>query len=316
MKYRHLGNSGLEVSEIGLGTNNFGGRMDADQAAGVLNAAIDLGINLIDTADIYSHGQSEDYIGRALGDKSGKRESVIIATKFGMDWEDGPHGQGGSRKHIMDSVEGSLQRLQIDYIDLYQFHRPDPNTPIEETLNALDDLVRDGKVRYIGNSNFAAWQIADASWTAAREHLTQFVSAQPEYSMLVREIETEIIPACDRFGLGILPYFPLAMGVLTGKYKRGADVLAGTRLSTMPAARQESRLNDGNFSVIEKLEPWAKDHGHTLLDLAFAWQLATPTISSVIAGASNADQLAQNAAASDWVLSADEKAEVDGLLDG
>ncbi len=315
MKYRHLGNSGLEVSEVGLGTNNFGGRMDAGEAEGVINAAIDLGINLIDTADIYSHGTSEEYIGKVVGDKTGKRESVLIATKFGMQWDDGPHGVGGSRKRITDGIEGSLRRLQTDYIDLFQFHRPDPNTPISETLRALDDLVRDGKVRYIGNSNFSAWQIADASWVATTEHLTQFVSAQPEYSMLVRNIETEIVGACNRYGLGILPFFPLAMGVLTGKYKRGADVPEGTRLSTMPAERRDGRLTTGNFEVIEQLEPWARDHGHSLVELAFAWLLATPEISSVIAGASNPEQLAQNAAACNWALSADEKVEVDGMLE-
>ena len=316
MKYRHLVNSGLEVSEIGLGTNNFGGRMDAGQADSVINAAIDLGINLIDTADIYSHGVSEEYIGRAVGDKTGKRESVLIATKFGMQWDDGPHGVGGSRKRVMDGVEGSLRRLQTDYIDLFQFHRPDPNTPISETLQAMDDLVRDGKVRYIGNSNFAAWQIADASWVATTEHLTQFVSAQPEYSMLVRNIESEIVPACHRYGLGILPFFPLAMGVLTGKYKRGADIPDGTRLAGMPAERRDGRLTDSNFGVIEQLEPWARDRGHSLLELAFAWLLATPEVSSVIAGASNPEQLAQNARACEWVLSSEEKAEVDGMLGG
>ena len=315
MEYRHLGNSGLEVSEIGLGTNNFGGRMDAAQASGVLNAAIDHGVTLIDTANTYSHGLSEDYIGKALGDHSGKRDSAIIATKVGMDWAPGPHGQGGSRKHIMDSCEGSLRRLQTECIDLYQFHRPDSKTPLEETLRAFDDLVAQGKVRYIGNSNFAGWQIAEADWIARTGRLTPFVSAQPEYSMLERSIEAEMLPAARNYGLGILPYFPLAHGFLTGKYQRDTDVPEGTRLALTPAA-QGKRLTDRNFDVIESLGNWVSERGKTLVELAFAWLLAEPQVSSVIAGASSSEQMAQNAAASGWLLSAEEKAELDSILDG
>lgn len=284
--------------------------MDPEASAKVIDAAIDVGINLIDTANIYSHGLSEEYIGRAI---RGKRESVLLATKFGMKWAEGPHGQGGSRKHAMDSVEGSLKRLRTDYIDVYQFHQPDPATPIEETLQALDDLVHQGKVRYIGNSNFAGWQIADAAWVAELNNLTPFVSAQPEYSMLERAVEKEVLPACRRFGLGILPYFPLAHGFLTGKYRRGRDVPKGTRLDLTPNA-QSRRLTEENFDVVDKLEPWAKERGHSLVELAFAWLLAEPQVSSVIAGASTAEQVQQNARAAEWRLSAAEKQEIDALL--
>lgn len=233
MKYRRLGASGLEVSEIGIGTNNFGGRLDADQSATVVHSALDNGINLFDTANIYSHGVSEEYLGKALATR---REQAVVATKFGMQWADGPHGKGGSRKHIMDSVEGSLKRLRTEYIDLYQIHRQDPETPVDETLRALDDVIKSGKVRYIGCSNYDAWRISDAIWTSEHLGLARFVSSQPEYSMIVRDIETDILPACANYGLGILPYFPLAHGFLTGKYKRGQDVPEGTRLALTPAA--------------------------------------------------------------------------------
>ena len=312
MKYRRLGASGLEVSEIGIGTNNFGGRLDAKQSATVVHAALDRGINLFDTADIYSHGVSEEHLGKAL---DGRRQGALIATKFGMLWEEGPHGMGGSRKHIIDSLEGSLKRLKTDYIDLYQIHRQDPETPIEETLRALDDAVRDGKVRYIGCSNYDAWRIADAMWTSEHYGLARFVSAQPEYSMLVRDIEPEILPACSNYGLGILPYFPLAHGFLTGKYRRGEDVPEGTRLALTPAA-QGRRLTDSNFDVLEALGAFVGERGKTLVELAFAWLLAHPTVSSVIAGASNPEQVTQNAAAAEWVLTAKEMAELGRVLEG
>ncbi len=312
MKYRRLGASGLEVSETGIGTNNFGGRMNADQTAAVVHAALDNGINLFDTANMYSHGVSEEYLGKAL---AGRRSDAVIATKFGMFWEEGPNGMGGSRKHIMDSLEGSLKRLGTDHVDLYQIHRQDPDTPIEETLRALDDAVRAGKVRYIGCSNFDAWRIADAIWTSEHYNLARFVSAQPEYSMVVRDIESDILPACENYGLGILPYFPLAHGLLTGKYRRGQDVPEGTRLALTPAA-QERRLTDSNFDLLEHLDRFVAERGKTLVDLAFAWLLAHGAVSSVIAGASNPDQVAQNAAAADWELSSKEMAELDGLLDG
>lgn len=311
MKYRRLGASGLEVSETGIGTNNFGGRLDASQSAAVVHAALDNDINLFDTANIYTHGVSEEYLGKAL---KGRRSGALIATKFGMLWEEGPHGKGGSRKHIMDSLEGSLQRLDTDYIDLYQIHRQDPDTPIDETLRALDDAIRDGKVRYIGCSNFDAWRIADAAWVSEHYGLARFVSAQPEYSMVVRDIEAEILPACEQYGLGILPYFPLAHGLLTGKYRRGEEVPEGTRLALTPAA-QKRRLNDRNFDVLDRLNSFVNERGKTLVELAFAWLLAHGAVSSVIAGASNPEQVAQNAAAADWELTPEEMSELDGLLE-
>lgn len=312
MKYRRLGASGLEVSEIGIGTNNFGGRLDAGQSAAVVDAALDSGINLFDTANMYSHGVSEEYLGKAL---KSRRSEALIATKFGMLWEDGPNGKGGSRKHIVDSLDGSLRRLRTDYIDLYQIHRQDPDTPIDETLRALDDAVAAGKVRYIGCSNYDAWRIADAMWTSEHYRLARFVSAQPEYSMLARDIEAEVMPACANYGLGILPYFPLAHGFLTGKYKRGQDVPEGTRLALTPAA-QGRRLTDHNFDVLEALDAFVSKRQKTLVELAFAWLLAHPTVSSVIAGASNPGQVAQNATAADWALTADEMAELEKVLAG
>lgn len=310
MKYRHLGASGLEVSVTGIGTNNFGGRLDEKQSAAVVHAALDYDINLFDTANIYTHGVSEEHLGKAL---KGRRVGALVATKFGMQWEEGPHGKGGSRKHIMDSLEGSLKRLGTDYIDLYQIHRQDPETPVDETLRALDDAIRDGKVRYIGCSNFDAWRIADAMWQSEHYGLARFVSAQPEYSMVVRDVEEEIMPACEQYGLGILPYFPLAHGLLTGKYKRGQDVPEGTRLALTPAA-QDRRLTDENFDVLDRLQAFVDARSKTLVELAFAWLLGHGAVSSVIAGASNPEQVAQNAAAADWELTAEEMSELDELL--
>ena len=306
MKYRHLGNSGLEVSEIGIGTNNFGGRLEYQQSEVVVHAALDQGITLFDTADTYSHGQSEQHIGRAL---KGRRDQAVIATKAGMKWADGPHGVGASRKRILDGAEASLRRLQTDYIDLFQVHRQDTATPIEETLGALDSLVRDGKVRYVGCSNYDSWRIVEAMWTSRTSHLTPYVSCQPEYSLVVRDIERDILPACESYGLGILPYFPLAMGFLTGKYRRGEPVPEGVRLALAPQA-QPRRLTDANFDKLDKYEAFSKKHSRTVVELAFAWLLARKSVSSVIAGASNTAQVQQNAAACEWVLTPEEAAEV------
>ncbi len=310
MEYRNLGRSGLQVSVVGLGTNNFGGRMDAAATANVVDACLDHGITLFDTADVYGGlGKSEEYLGKAL--QGGKRDKAIIATKFGMKMGEGPHTAGGSRKYIMAAAEASLRRLGTDYIDLYQIHRPDPETPLEETMRALDDLVRDGKVRYLGNSNFAGWQIADAHHIAKREHLTPFISAQNEYSLLNRTVEHEVAPAADAFGLGVLPFFPLASGLLTGKYRRGEPAPAGTRLAAGPAGQRA--LTDSNFDVVERLEEYAQTHGHTLLELAFSWLASKPYVGSVIAGATRPEQVAANAAAASWKLSATEMAEVDAI---
>jgi len=310
MRYRRLGNSGLEVSETGLGTNNFGRRMNFKETRAVLDCAIDLGVNLIDTADMYSRGASESYIGRAL---RGKRGRVALATKFASRTFDGPHGEGGSRMHIVRAIEESLTRLNTDHVDLYQIHFPDPHTPIEETLRALDDLVRSGKVRYVGCSNFAPWQIADAAWVSRINSLPGFVSAQPEYSMLHRDGEADLLAVCSKYGLGILPYRPLAHGFLTGKYRRGEPPQPGLRLDGDEAAR-ERRLTDTNFDLLDRLAAFAAERDRSLTDLAFAWLLAHPQVGSVIAGASNPEQMSQNAAASGWQLTADERDELDGIL--
>jgi len=310
MEYRRLGDSGLKVSEIGLGCNNFGMRIDQDGTNAVIAAAIDQGVTFMDTADVYGgQGKSEEMMGVAL---KGRRNEVVLATKFASPMGKGPDKQGGSRRYVMEAVEASLKRLQTDYIDLYQMHRPDPDTPIEETLSALDDLVTQGKIRYIGNSNFTGWMIADADWTSRNEHLSRFVSAQNNYSLLERRVEHEVTPACDRFGLGMLPYFPLASGLLTGKYARGEAPPEGTRLANF-GPRAAAALNDNNFDKLDRLTHWAQERGHTLLELAFAWLLGHKVVSSVIAGATKPEQVAANAATAGWKLTPEEVAEVTKL---
>ena len=308
MEYRYLGKSGLKVSAIGLGTNNFGRRLDADATALVINHALDMGVTMIDTSNSYGDGYSEDYIGRAL---KGKRDKAIIATKVSSTVGDGPNDGGNSRQHIMAAVEDSLRRLQTDYIDLYQIHWHDPNVPIEETLRALDDLVRQGKVRYIGCSNFTAWQVCEAAWTSRSLGIASFASVQPRYSLMDREIETELVPFCDAYGVGILPYYPLANGFLTGKYRRGEAVPTGTRL----AEDDRGMFTDANFDMLDKLEAFCEVRGHTVLELAFAWLLANDAVSSVIAGATRVEQIIANAKAASWQLTADEVAEVNAIVD-
>ena len=310
MEMRHLGNSGLEVSVIGLGCNNFGRRLDEKQTATVVSAAVDAGITLFDTADLYGeNGTSETYLGKAL---KGHRDQVVIATKFGGPMGQLPMQKGGSRQHIFQAVEDSLRRLNTDYIDLYQMHFPDLNTPIEETMRALDDLVRQGKVRYLGHSNFSGWMIAHAHHIAVRDALTPFISAQNHYHLLNREVEPDVQPACTKFGLGILPYFPLASGLLTGKYRKGQVHPEGTRLSSGPMA--ERILTDINIDKAESLFEWAEARGHTLLELAFSWLAQQPAVSSVIAGATNTDQISANVNAANWVLTSEELEEIEKLL--
>ncbi|HEX5377971.1 MAG TPA: aldo/keto reductase [Phenylobacterium sp.] len=305
MELRRLGTSGLKVSAIGLGCNNFGMRIDQAQTQVVVDAALDNGITFFDTADIYGGTQSEVFLGEAL---KGKRDRAVVATKFAMG-----DNAGGSRRYIVSAVEASLKRLGTDRIDLYQMHRPDPETPIDETLRALDDLVRDGKVLYLGNSNFSGWQIADADWISRTGHLERFVSAQNNYSLLERNVEREVLPACEKFGLGFLPFFPLASGLLTGKYARGETPPEGTRLAAW-GPRGAAALNDKNFDKLEKLDAWAQDHGHSLLELAFAWILGHPVVSSVIAGATKVEQIEANARGADWKLTPDEVEEVTKLV--
>jgi aryl-alcohol dehydrogenase-like predicted oxidoreductase len=308
MRFRHLGKSGLEVSVVGLGCNNFGGRLDAAGSERVVHAALDQGITLFDTADVYGQGESERILGAAL---KGRRDQAIIATKFASPMGEGPYCQGGSRRYIRQAVEASLQRLDTDYIDLYQMHRPDPRTPLEETLSTLDDLIHEGKVRYVGSSNFAGWQIADADWIARVNHWVPFVSAQNEYSLLNRTVERELIPACERFGVGMLPFFPLAAGMLTGKYRRGEAPPSGTRLARSP--RADRFLNDANFEVVERLEQFAAERGVTLLQLAISGLAAQPQVASVIAGATTPEQVAANVQAGLWEPSPDDLAEIDRL---
>ena len=309
MKFRRLGTSGLKVSEVGLGCNNFGMRLDQEGTTAVVDACLDAGINFFDTADVYGASKSETMLGEAL---KGRRNDVVLATKFASPMGPGPDQRGGSRRYVMSAVEASLKRLQTDHIDLYQMHRPDPDTPIEETLGALDDLVTQGKIRYVGNSNFSGWQVADADWIARDEHMNRFVSAQNNYSLLERKVEFEVIPACERFGLGMLPFFPLASGLLTGKYHRGEAPPEGTRLAAW-GPRGAAALNDKNFDKLEKLSAYADDHGHSLLELAFAWLLGHGVVSSVIAGATRPEQVKANAAAAAWKLTPAEVEEVTAL---
>jgi aryl-alcohol dehydrogenase-like predicted oxidoreductase len=310
MRYQPLGNSGLLVSVVGLGCNNFGGRLDLAATKAVIDAAIDEGITLLDTADIYSKGQSEQLIGQAI---RGRRDKVLLATKWGNQNADmgyGPSaGAKGGRGYIRRAVEASLTRLQTDYIDLYQLHTPDPVTPIEETLAALQELITEGKIRYIGSSNFAGWQIADVDHVARQNGFAPFVSAQNHYSLLERGVEAEVIPACEAFGVGMLPFFPLANGLLTGKVRRDTGAPADSRL-----AGRDAYLTDDKFDRVEALEKWGAEHGRTLLEIAIAGLAAQPTVGSVIAGATKPEQVRANAAAGEWIPTAAELAEINQLV--
>jgi aryl-alcohol dehydrogenase-like predicted oxidoreductase len=309
MEFRKLGSSGLKVSEVGLGGNNFGWWADEATSSAVINAALDAGINFIDTADAYDRGHSEEYIGRAL---KGRRQQVIIATKFASPMSDSPNDRGGSRYHVLQAVDSSLRRLQTDYIDLYYMHRPDASTPIEETLSALDSLVKSGKVRYIGCSNFAAWQISDALWTSKVNHLVAFVVVQQQYNLFSREIERELVPCCQAYGIGVVPYSPLANGLLTGKYQKDQEPAKDSRLSASNPMFKRV-LADVNWEKLSKLESFARERGHTLGELAIAWLLSRPWLPSVIAGARKVEQVAANAAAARWKLTAEEVSSVDAI---
>ena len=283
-------------------------RIDQDQTQAVVDAALEAGITLFDTADVYGGTKSEEFLGKALGKR---RQEIVLATKFGMPIGGDPKKRGGSRKWIMQAVEDSLRRLGTDYIDLYQHHQPDRDTPVEETLRALDDLVTQGKVRYIGNSNYTGWQIADADWTGAGG--TRFTSAQNLYSLLERGVEAEVLPACEHFGVGFLPFFPLASGLLSGKYRRGEAPPEGTRLAAW-GARGAQAMSDANFDKVEALTQWAEARGHTILELAFAWLLGHPAVSSVIAGATSPEQVRANVATAEWALTEEEVDEVGKLI--
>jgi aryl-alcohol dehydrogenase-like predicted oxidoreductase len=310
MQLRNLGTSGLKVSLVGLGCNNFGGRIDLEATRKVVNRAIDLGITLFDTADVYGdRGGSETCLGQVMGER---RKDIVLATKFAMPMGPGETMRGASRRYIMTAVEASLRRLRTDWIDLYQVHQYDTRTPIAETMRALDDLVRAGKVRYVGCSNFPSWRVVEAQWTAKQQGLNAFVSCQDHYSLLARDIDAELIPAAAAYGLGLLPFFPLASGLLTGKYRKGKPMPKGARLTASPMMANRF-MNDEAVATVERLEAFCRERDHTLLELAFSWLAARPTVASVIAGATRPEQLDQNAAAVGWALSPDDMAEIDRL---
>ena len=311
MRYRPLGQSGLLVSVVGLGCNNFGSRLDVAGTRAVVDAALEAGITLLDTADSYGGaGRSEEILGEVL---HGRRNQVVLATKFGhrnADMGYGPAaGAKGGRGYITRAVEHSLRRLRTDYIDLYQLHTPDPATPIEETLDALGGLVAQGKVRYLGHSNFSGWQLAEAAGVARAHGTTGFVSAQNHWSLLERAAEEEVVPACEHFQLGVLPYFPLANGLLTGKVRRGRGPAEGTRLHG-----RDDYVTEGKLDKVEGLAQWAEQHGRSLLEVAVGTLAALPGCTSVIAGATSPEQVRANAAASDWVPDDDELAEIDKIV--
>ena len=315
METRTIGKNGPKVSTVGLGCNNFGGRIDLAATQKVVDAAIDAGITLFDTADIYggrtynNYGGSEVDLGKALGSR---RKNVVVATKFGMAMNNESTLHGAKRAYVMKAAEDSLRRLNTDYIDLYQIHTPDTATPIEETLRALDALVKQGKVRYIGCSNFSNAQIDEGMATALKLNLPAFVSSQDEYSLVVRDIERDPVPSIKKHGLGLLPYFPLASGLLTGKYQRDVAPPKGTRFAA-GGPMSNRYMNPANWAIVEKLEAFCTSRGHTLLELAYSWLLAHDFVPSVIAGATKPEQIAQNVQAASWKLTVAEKEEVDKL---
>jgi aryl-alcohol dehydrogenase-like predicted oxidoreductase len=308
---RNLGKSGLRVSVVGLGCNNFGGRIDLDATRRVVHKALDLGITFFDEADTYGdpRGNSETCLGEILGER---RKDIVLATKFARPMDAAGRYQGASRRYIMGEVEAGLRRLKTDWIDLYQQHQPDPLTPIDETLRALDDLVRHGKVRYIGCSTLPAWQVVEAQWTSKHLGLHHFISCQEEYSLLARGLDHELSPVLEAYGLGLIPFRPLADGLLTGKYRRGAPLPAGTRLATMVRAA-ERNLTDENWAVLDRLAGFAAERSHTLLELAFSWLARRPAVASVIAGATRPEQVEENVRAAGWALTEAEMQEIDRL---
>ncbi len=306
---RNVGRSGLITSLVGLGCNNFGMRLDKEESARVVRAALDSGYTMFDTSDSYGRGVSEEFLGAALG---AHREAVLVATKFSSPMGEGPYLRGASRRYVIQACEASLRRLGTDYIDLYYLHRPDPLTPIEETLSALDDLVHQGKVRYVAASNFAGWQVADAAHLANASHYSAFVANQIEWSLLARHAEDECVPACRHFGVGVIPYFPLASGLLTGKYVKGQEFPKDTRLGEL--AFFAGMATDQRFDQIERLRRVADNSGHTLAEMALSWLAAQDDVSSILVGATKVEQVEANAQAVNWEFSADELAEVESAL--
>ena len=309
MEQRNLGSSGLKVSVVGLGCNNFGGsRVNLEASRKVIHKALDLGITLIDTADTYGdRGESETILGECLGDR---RKDIVLASKCGLPMDAAGTLKGASRRYILSAIDASLKRLKTDWIDLYMIHRPDPLTPIEETLRTLDDLVRAGKVRYTGCSTFAAWQVVEAQWTAKHHNLNHFVTCQDEYNVLRRGLENTLQPAMQAYGLGLIPHSPLAAGMLTGKYQRNAPMPADARMTR--EKRQADRwINPANWEIVERLNTLCAARGHSLLELAMSWLASRPLVASIIAGATTPGQVELNASAVNWQLSAEDLAQID-----
>jgi aryl-alcohol dehydrogenase-like predicted oxidoreductase len=310
MEYRQLGHSGVRVSVVGLGTNRFGSKeVPQAEVNKIIDAALDAGVNFLDSANVYNEGRSEETLGNAL---KGRMDKVVMATKFSFPRKDSANSWGASRYHMMQAVEKSLQRLQSDHIDLYYCHRWDDTTPIEETLRGLDDLVRMGKVRYLGASLYASWQLAHANLMADLKGWTRFVVLQSEYNMLKRDVEREVLPYCRAHQVGFVPYYPLAGGFLTGKYEIGKPPPPGTRGENTRAVQE--LMTERNYHLVTKLSAWVKDHGRGLNELAQAWLLAQPKVCSVITGAKRVEQLASNVKAADWRLTGEQLTELDGIL--
>jgi aryl-alcohol dehydrogenase-like predicted oxidoreductase len=309
VEYRQLGRSGLQVSTVGLGANPFGNEVGQEGATAVVQRALDLGVNYIDTANTYNDGRSEEILGRAL---QGRRGEIVLGTKAGGAMGPGPNQGGASRKHLIESVQASLRRLGTDWIDLFHIHHPDPHTPSEETMRALDDLVHAGKIRYLGCSNYPEWQIVECQRITQAEHLTPFISCQPPYNLLNREIERGIVPLCERYGLGIIPYFPLAGGFLTGLYRRREPLPPGSRGANRPTFARWTSI-ERNWDLLEQLEAFAKERDHTVTELAIAWLVSHAFISTIIAGADVPAHVDANIRAAEWKLSSEELAELDRI---
>lgn len=312
MRYKKMGRTGLKVSELCLGAMTLGGQADEETSFAIMNKAVEAGCNFFDTANVYIEGRSEQIVGRWL---KGRRESVVLATKARAKVGEGPNDQGVSRKHIMKAVEDSLRRLQTDYVDLYQVHSWDPDTPIEETLRALDDLVRQGKVRYIGCSNFAAWQLCKALWVSDARNLARFDCIQPRYNLIYRDIEQELLPLCASEGVGVIVYNPLAGGFLTGKYTRDQEPPAGTRFALRRDVYWNRYWHDKQFDAVDRLQEIASSHGKGIVPFSVAWSVQHSAVTSAIVGATSVGQLQESAAGFDLTLSKEELAACDEVWD-
>ena len=311
MQERNLGRSGLRVSAVGLGCNNFGRSMDFEATRSVVHKALDLGVTLFDCADVYGRrGGSETMLGEALGPR---RKDIVLVTKFGKRMDEQGRMMGGSRRYIMSAVEASLRRLKTDWIDLYQMHDPDLRTPVEESLRALDDLIRQGKVRYIGCSHYSSWRLVEAQWTSRMSGLSRFIASEEEYSLLDRSVERDLLPAMQAYGVGLLPYYPLASGMLTGKYRRETPPPAGSRMARAERDYVGKFFTEKNWSRVDSLSAFASQRGHNLLDLALSWLAANSSVGGIIAGATSPDQVEANVRAASWSLTDEERAEVDRL---